>query len=81
MTQKDLLLDIYNDMKFVRPAVEAMQAEGLPVRVRIIENRHLAEDSARQERSRIGGLSNKALGILVLIGNFALAAVVVIAKL
>lgn len=80
MSAKDLLLELYHDMKVVRPAVEALQAEGLPTRVRLIETRHTAEDARTQERSRLGGLSNRALGMLVLAGNFILAIWVAVAN-
>lgn len=74
MSTKELLLDLYHDMKFVRPAVEAIQAEALPTRVRRIETRHTAEDARAQERSRLGSLSNKALVAIVLVTQAALAA-------
>lgn len=79
MTTKDLILELYADMKVVRPAVEALQSESLPSRIRIIENRHLLEDGARNERGRLGSLSNKTLAVVVLVGNFLISAAVALA--
>ena len=37
MTTKDLLLEVYHDMKFVRPAVETLMAAGVVQRIEAIE--------------------------------------------
>ena len=44
MTTKDLLLEVWRDMKFVRPAVEGLIAAGLIQRVEAIERDHVARD-------------------------------------
>lgn len=38
MSTKDLLLEVYRDMKFVRPAVEALQEAKLPERINAVES-------------------------------------------
>lgn len=80
MTTKDLLLEVYHDMKFVRPAVEALQGECLPARVDVLEKDKITRDAAWRERQRLGGISNKALLSAILVGQFALAVWVAVAN-
>lgn len=44
MSARDLLLEVYHDMKFVRPALEGLLAAGLVARVEALERDHIARD-------------------------------------
>lgn len=46
MTTKDLLLEVYRDMKFVRPAVEGLLAAGVVARIEAVERDDLAREAA-----------------------------------
>jgi hypothetical protein len=101
MTTKDLLLEVYHDMKFVRPAVEGLLAAGLVGRVDLlerdgdrraavgltadlvgrvdaIEDRHEEIDARGVERRRLGDLSARTLGAIVIASNFLLGIVVLL---
>lgn len=45
MSSKDLLLELYHDMKVVRPAVEALVSANLPARVTALEVDHAIRDA------------------------------------
>jgi hypothetical protein len=74
MSSKAILLELWADMKVVRPAVERLQEEQLPKRILAIEQRHIAETAAERERGRLGTLTNKMLAGLILVTQAALAA-------
>jgi len=44
MSARDLLLEVYHDMKFVRPALENLLSAGLVARVEAIERDHVERD-------------------------------------
>jgi hypothetical protein len=46
MSAKDLLLEVYRDMKFVRPAVENLLAAGVVARIDVLERDAIAARSA-----------------------------------
>lgn len=79
MTVKALVLELYADMKAVRPAVETLLAANLANRLLILETDRLAREAAQVERKRIGTLTNKALGAIVLCGQFVLAVWIAVA--
>lgn len=81
MTSKDLLLDIYYDMKVVRPQVQMLVDQRLDARITILENRERDEDAAKGERHRLGTLTNKGIAIVILVSNFIVGAAVVVANL
>ena len=72
LTVKDMVTELYGDMKIVRPIAEKLDAADLPRRVLDLETRNLVEDTAlkatAKERGRIvglvGGISNKSLAVL-----------------
>lgn len=78
MTQRDLMLDLWRDMKFVRPAVESLLAANILTRIEKLEGDVAARESAANERRRLGTLTNKTLGVIVLVGNFVIAATIAI---
>ena len=81
MSTKDLLLELYHDMKFVRPAVESLLAAGVVARIERLEVANLAVQNAKEERSRIGNLTNKSAIFVILVANFLCAAVVVLVNI
>lgn len=104
MSTKDLLIEVYRDMKFVRPAVEGLLAAGvvariealerddltakalginenLITRVAVLENINENKVAAGAERRRLGDLTNKGIAIIVLVSNFVLGAIVLLANL
>jgi len=70
LTTKELLIEVYQDMKFVRPAVENLIATNVSYRLDVIEKELVRIDAAKNERTRIGSFSVKAIGAIVLIGQF-----------
>lgn len=61
MSAKDLLLEVYRDMKMVRPAVEALQAAAVVARIETLERAALAAQAlGLNERlvQRVGDLEN-----------------------
>lgn len=80
MSTKDLLLELYHDMKFVRPAVEGLLAAGLATRIEVLERDRLVLSTAKTERNRIGDMTNKTIVIIVLVSNFVLGLVISIAN-
>jgi hypothetical protein len=78
MSTKDLLLEVYRDMKFVRPALEGLLAAGLVARVEELERDKLARESAGVERRRIGDLSTRTLAAVVLVSNCLVGLAVVV---
>jgi hypothetical protein len=80
MTQKDMLLELYKDMKFVRPAVEALMNNNIVHRVEELEQYRTAREAANKERSRLGDVTNKGIVLTVLLTNFIVGLAVIIAN-
>lgn len=80
MTNKDLILELYRDMKVVRPAVEALLAAGVIARIEKLEDERKTREAAGVERSRLGSLTNRGIAIFVVVGNFVIGSIVVIAN-
>jgi hypothetical protein len=81
LTAKDLLKDLWDDMKFVRPAVETLLKADLLARIESLERDRLVVSTAHLERARLGTLTNKAVVLIVVIANFFIGLAVVIANL
>ena len=81
MTTKDLLLEVYHDMKFVRPAVEGLLAAGVIGRIESLERDRLVITTARDERGRIGSLTNRGLVVVILVTQFLVGLVVAFSNL
>ena len=81
MSTKDLLLELYHDMKFVRPAVETLLAAGVVARIERLEVAHIAAQTAKEERSRIGNITNKTIVLVVLVTNFLVGLSVIVVNL
>jgi hypothetical protein len=72
MTVKAMVQELYVDMKVVRPAVEGLISQTLDPRLTLLENDKIARDAGARAFSRIGGFSNKAVVIVLGVGELAL---------
>lgn len=85
LSTKELVLDIWRDVKEMKPAVTTLVAANLPSRVEAIEDVQKAEAIAKQaradQRARVISVSNKTLAVVILCGNFVLGLWVAYANL
>lgn len=73
MSTKDIVLELYHDMKAVRPAVEALVAAGIVQRIELLEQRDRDEDTARRTKGQIIVWSNKALAVFMAVCTFIIS--------
>ena len=72
MTTKDLLLEVYHDMKIVRPIVESYVKENFPVRVLNLERDRDTREAVAKSRNSTFSLTNRAVVFVILIAQFAM---------
>lgn len=69
LTTKDIVLELYHDMKVVRPAVERLEAAGIITRVELLEQRERdrisLEKGASDARAHIFRMTNKGLALIM----------------
>jgi hypothetical protein len=81
MSARDLLLEVYRDMKFVRPALENLLSAGLVTRVEALEQDRIEREAHGVERRRIGDLSARSLAFIIMASNFVLGLIIMFVNL
>jgi hypothetical protein len=69
MSTKDILLEVYNDMKFVRPAIEGLLAAQVIRRIEVLEKDMIVREASEMERHRVVEVSGKLIMSIVVISN------------
>jgi hypothetical protein len=80
MSTKDLLLEVYQDMKIIRPIVEHYVGENLPTRVRGLEQDRIVREAVSVDRRHTLGMTNKALAAIILVSQFVLGIWVILSR-
>lgn len=81
MTAKDLLLELWNDMKVVRPIAENLEQADIITRVERLEQRERDEDTTRAARGQMVNWTNKTLGIVVVLCTIFLSILTIVSQI
>jgi hypothetical protein len=81
MTAKELLLELWADMKIVRPIAEELRDADILTRVQALEQVERNRVAAQIERGRIGAITNKTIVAVVLVSNFLLGFTVMVVNI